>query len=212
MARDEQAARTTLFARLKQNTQQVTPPDPSSLLTDLGDIRPALAASTIIDSFIAKATSERLTATVEELAGWSAIPAAVARYQLHNGITASPVTGPDPRLTGLAWGSIEPTQTLEPNTALAVSVADYGIAETGSLVFTSGTETPSLTNYLPLHHIAIVERAKILAYLDDYWRAAGPPDARLVGFITGTSGTADIEGRNVRGAHGPRFLHILILG
>ena len=30
--------------------------------------------------------------------------------------------------------------------------------------------------------------------------------------VTGTSGTADIEAVNIRGAHGPRYLHILMVG
>ena len=30
--------------------------------------------------------------------------------------------------------------------------------------------------------------------------------------ITGPSGTTDIEGSYVRGAHGPGFLHVLLVG
>ncbi len=31
-------------------------------------------------------------------------------------------------------------------------------------------------------------------------------------WVTGVSGTTDIEGTYVRGAHGPRFLHVVLVG
>ena len=97
----------------------------------------------------------------------------------------------------------------------AVVEADYGIAETGTLVFSSRADSPTLFNYLGLHHIVLVEGATLLRYMEDYWsvvRAGGNVHPRNINFITGTSGTADIEAKNTRGAHGPRFLHIVIVG
>ena len=35
---------------------------------------------------------------------------------------------------------------------------------------------------------------------------------RNLSIVTGTSGTADIEAKNVRGAHGPRFMHLILVG
>jgi L-lactate dehydrogenase complex protein LldG len=181
------------------------------LFDELGSLRPKLAGRTSRDAFIAKATSERLTATVERLASLADVPAAVYRYRAEKRIGPAPVIGPDPRLTSLHWAPIEPSRTIRPDSALAVTVADYGIAETGSLVFTSTPATPTLLNFLPLHHVAVLHAERILDYLEDYWRVAGMPSSRSVNFVTGTSGTADIEGRNVRGAHGPRYLHILLV-
>jgi L-lactate dehydrogenase complex protein LldG len=40
-------------------------------------------------------------------------------------------------------------------------------------------------------------------------RAGVPP--RNLNLITGASGTTDIEGSYVRGAHGPRFLHVILV-
>ena len=42
--------------------------------------------------------------------------------------------------------------------------------------------------------------------------AAFLAEARNAILITGPSGTTDIEGSYVRGAHGPGFLHIIITG
>ena len=40
---------------------------------------------------------------------------------------------------------------------------------------------------------------------------AGQPMPRNVNLITGASGTTDIEGSLVLGAHGPRYLHVLVV-
>ena len=92
-----------------------------------------------------------------------------------------------------------------------MGLARWGIAETGSLVFHSGPDTPILLNFLPLHHIVALRAGTILAYLEDYAAAAGPAPRNAV-LITGVSGTTDIEGSYVRGAHGPRFLHVVMIG
>ena len=42
--------------------------------------------------------------------------------------------------------------------------------------------------------------------------AAGQPMPRNVNLITGASGTTDIEGSLVLGAHGPRYMHVVVVG
>ena len=58
-----------------------------------------------------------------------------------------------------------------------------------------------------------VRAGSIVAHLEDYAalaaRAGLPP--RNVNLITGASGTTDIEGSYVRGAHGPGFLHVVLV-
>ncbi len=118
------------------------------------------------------------------------------------------------RLVGLPWGDVAVHHEIALNEPAAVGLADAAIAETGTLVFTSRSDSPTLFNYLPLHHTVFIERDNILRYMEDYWagvRAAGNNHPRNTNFITGTSGTADIEAKNVRGAHGPRYLHIVIV-
>jgi L-lactate dehydrogenase complex protein LldG len=59
----------------------------------------------------------------------------------------------------------------------------------------------------------LVRASTVLAYLEDYadtFAATGEKQPRNVNIITGASGTTDIEGILVRGAHGPRNLHIVI--
>ena len=98
---------------------------------------------------------------------------------------------------------------------MSVCRAEYGIAETGSIVVHSGAEMPVLLSFLPLHAIVVVPRSKILPFLDDYASIArnmarGSSTPRNMCLITGASGTTDIEGVLVKGAHGPKFLHLVI--
>jgi L-lactate dehydrogenase complex protein LldG len=116
-------------------------------------------------------------------------------------------------LLSLDWSAFATHGTIAADEPAAVGRALWGIAETGSLVFHSGPTCPTLFAFLPLHHIAVVGASNILPYLEDYrTAAAGLPIPRNVNFVTGPSGTTDIEGTLVRGAHGPACLHVIVVG
>ena len=122
-------------------------------------------------------------------------------------------SSPIPRLQQLDWRGFTVRSAIGGDEILAVARAKWAIAETGTLVFHSGPNSPTLLSFLPLHHICVIESARILPHLEDYADAErGAPEPRNVNLITGASGTADIEGALVRGAHGPAFLHALIVG
>jgi L-lactate dehydrogenase complex protein LldG len=87
------------------------------------------------------------------------------------------------------------------------------VAETGSLVFHSAPEAPTLYAYLPIHHLVALDAQSLYLRLEDYAASVeGQAAPRNVNLITGASGTTDIEGVLTRGAHGPRKLHIVIFG
>ena len=96
----------------------------------------------------------------------------------------------------------------------ALSAADYGIAETGTLAFFSGRESASSWHFRPGREFVLLARALILPRLEDIFALLS--DARRVpatlNLVTGPSRTADIEQTIELGAHGPRALHILIAG
>ncbi|MBS0555196.1 MAG: LUD domain-containing protein, partial [Proteobacteria bacterium] len=141
------------------------------------------------------------------------LPAAVARYVEARGLPAAIALQPAAVLQALDWSGFDVHDRVAPDETLAVGFARWGIAETGSLVFHSDAETPILANFLPLHHLVMVRASTVLAYLDDYAAAtAGQRPPRNVNIITGASGTTDIEGSLVLGAHGPRYLHVVIVG
>lgn len=205
-----------MIERIRKVLGRPTPDDEfvdaqaQALLTDLPILRPAIADD-LVAAFREKVTSEKLTGTVEHLGSMIDVPQAVARYVEKSAIQGLITISDDPRLAMLDWSGLAVTDAIEPHRGLAVGLAQLAIAETGSVVMASSKLTPSLQNFLPLHHLVIVPIERLRANLGDVWLEIDPRDHRLVTLITGTSGTADIEGRNVRGAHGPRFLHVLLI-
>mgnify|MGYP000031564442 CR=1 FL=1 len=79
----------------------------------------------------------------------------------------------------------------------------------------SSPEQPTLYAFLPLRHIIIAPAACIVPHMEDFcasFRESGKAHPRNINFVTGVSGTADIESKLVRAAHGPKHLHILLTG
>ncbi len=134
------------------------------------------------------------------------------RYCGVHGLAQALALQPDPALERLDWSGFEIRRAIGGDETLAVARARWAIAETGTFVFHSGPQSPTLLSFLPQHHLCIIERARILGHLEDYANAErDAPAPRNVNLITGASGTADIEGALVRGAHGPGFLHAIIV-
>lgn len=189
-----------------------------ALLFDVADARPPLLADDIVDAFRLRFDGERVVgATCETVADMNALPAAVSRYLERSGLSLRIALQPTPLLRELDWSGIETDADVERDESVAVLTAEYGIAETGSVVVHSGADMPVLLNFLPLHAIVAVPAPRILPFLDDYAaiagtmaRESGAP--RNICLITGASGTTDIEGVLVKGAHGPKFLHIVVTG
>lgn len=177
--------------------------------------RPGFTGQSNLDRFIEKATSERVTATVAQVHSLSDVPGAVTAYLEAKSLPRRVAMQPRAVLAGLGWDGFEIHHSPEANEPVAVSIADLAVAETGSVVFRSAADAPVLMNFLPLHHLVVVETGKIRRHLEDVFAEFGADQAtqpRNLSIVTGTSGTADIEAKNVRGAHGPRFMHLILVG
>lgn len=99
-----------------------------------------------------------------------------------------------------------------------ITGVDFALAETGSLVLTSLTEGSQLSSLAPPVHIALYRRSQIRASLDEVLQnlpvSRDPGKAsptRSVVFVSGTSRTADIEQILIRGVHGPRSVHAILV-
>ena len=92
--------------------------------------------------------------------------------------------------------------------------ADYGIAETGSLVLESTSEDLRLATMLSEVHVAVLPKSKIVldafALQETFTERFGRLPCYL-SFITGASRTADIERVLTIGVHGPQEVHLLLL-
>ena len=98
-----------------------------------------------------------------------------------------------------------------------MSHAFGAIAETGTLVLTSGSDNPTTLNFLPDNHLVVVDVndvvgdfETIVGRLRRHFGERQLP--RLVNLITGPSRSADIEQTLILGAHGPRRLHVILVG
>ena len=205
-----EGARERILARIR--AANAGRPQPTAAI-DREASRPALKNQDPLSEFKAKVTSERLAATVADIPDAAAAPQAVRAYLEAEAAPLSLAVPPDPRLTRLDWAGVETHERLDPNEGAAISIAEWGIAETGSLVLLSSPEQPTLYAFLPLRHIIVAPKSGILPYMEDFWRAfeaSGQTHPRNINFVTGVSGTADIESKLVRGAHGPKRLHILL--
>ena len=176
-----------------------------------------------VELFIAMA--EAVQATVARLPSLEEVPEAAARYLTAENLPAELVIAPDAGLGAIPWG-IRPllrTRRGRAKSMDAVSLTPCfaAIAETGTLMLTSGAATPTTLNFLPDTHIVVVYADQVVASYEDGWDrlrsvaaadGAGPTCLpRTVNFITGPSRTGDIEQQIVLGAHGPRRLHIVII-
>lgn len=101
---------------------------------------------------------------------------------------------------------------------VGITGADFALAETGSLVLTSFTEGSQLASLAPATHVVLYRRNQLRDSLDAVLQnlpvsrdPARPSPARSVVFVTGTSRTADIEQILVRGVHGPREVHAILI-
>jgi hypothetical protein len=89
---------------------------------------------------------------------------------------------------------------------LGVCLADYAVAETGTLLIAAGPGRARLASLAPPVNIVLVRESDILATPDEAF-ARLPANTTVL--VSGTSRTADIEGILVRGVHGPRELYVV---
>jgi L-lactate dehydrogenase complex protein LldG len=175
----------------------------------------ALDRNARIDLFVAMA--EEVQTTVARVATNDQVPDEVARYLAAENLPAELVMAPDPGLDAIPWDK-KPLLAIrrgraEPGDQVSLTPCLAGIAETGTLMLVSGSDTPTTLNFLPDTHIVVLRAGQVVASYEDGWdlirgKGAWP---RTVNLITGPSRTGDIEQKIQLGAHGPRRLHIVLV-
>ncbi len=96
---------------------------------------------------------------------------------------------------------------------IAFTYADYGIAETGTIVLNCPSEELRLATMISEVHVAVLPKSKLVdnSYDIESWMEGNMMKGDYTAFITGASRTADIERVLAIGVHGPLELHILLL-
>jgi L-lactate dehydrogenase complex protein LldG len=92
-----------------------------------------------------------------------------------------------------------------------VTAAICGIAESGTIVLHhSSTEGRRVLTLLPDWHLCILYASQVVETLPEYFRRCEQAPT-LATYISGPSATADIEMTRIKGVHGPRFLHVILV-
>lgn len=161
--------------------------------------------------------AEKAGALTSQIDSEKDIPMAVAACLAGHVLPLSLVAAP--ALEPLAWKDAAQLSVTfgvpSPADRVGVALAAYGVAESGTVVMESGSATPNTLNFLPDIHIVILHRDNLVGVFEEVWnrrRTSSRPMPRTLTMITGPSRTGDIDLTLVRGAHGPRVLHILIVG
>jgi L-lactate dehydrogenase complex protein LldG len=163
---------------------------------------------------------EAVAGSTERVATRAEVPASLARLLVARDLPPVIRRGADPRFDEMAWDRAPSLDVRlgasEDGDTAGVVYAFAGIAETGTSVALSGPDNPTTLSFLPDEAIILVDADSIagdmesvLAALRDRFGNALP---RTVNFITGPSRSADIEQTLLLGAHGPRALHVIIVG
>jgi|SRR5690606_8180502 len=164
--------------------------------------------------------AEKVSATVKRVRKAESVPKAVAAYLRARNLPASVRMGADGRLKAMPWTSVRSLEVkngpAEPEDMVGVSHAVAGVAETGTIVLHSGADNPTTVNFLPEHHIVVVDAKDITGDLETALsgirQAFGKGEMpRTLNLITGPSRSGDIEQKLLLGAHGPRALHLIVV-
>lgn len=160
------------------------------------------------------------SARVVDVASPAEVPAAVARFLREANLPARIRTGADPFVAGLPWTS-EPalerlTGRADDKDEVGLTHAVAAVAETGTMLMASGPDNPVTLNFLPETHVVVVEEKDIVGAYEEAWamvraRFGDGVMPRTINMVSGPSRTADIGGRVVQGAHGPRRMCIVIV-
>ena len=159
-------------------------------------------------------------ATFTRVHGEGDVPKALSEFLSAQNLPQRVAMSPDGWLEGLPWENVPLLErragVAQAEDQVGLTGAFAGIAETGTLMLTSGPESPSTLTMLPETHVVVLRASQVVGCMEDGWdalREHQDPRAmpRTAIFITGPSRTADIELQMYLGAHGPRRLHVILI-
>ncbi|PLW74997.1 LutC/YkgG family protein [Cohaesibacter celericrescens] len=165
--------------------------------------------------------AEKVSSTTNRVASYDALPSEIANYLRGRNLPQKIRTGQDQRLAGIDWSTEPQLERLigpsDGTDLVGVSHALGGVAETGTALFASGPDNPTTLNFLPETHIIVVHADDIHADYESVQDKLRGEDGeavmpRVVNMITGPSRSGDIEQTILLGAHGPRDVHVIVVG
>ncbi len=166
-----------------------------------------------VELFIEEAAA--VQTTVLRIGSYDELPEAVAAYLREAKLEPAVTVHGEPRT--LDWGAVgvDPDGDPADPRGPVLLPAYAGVAETGSICL-SAEDAPLRAAFLPDTLLVALRVGDLLGPFEDLWRRGRrdwgeTPPSTLV-LVAGPSRSADIEQSLVLGAHGPRRLHVLLVG
>lgn len=181
------------------------------------------APAALVGRFVANLEKE--FATVARVADAADVPAAVADYLAGLNLGGDIAIAPHPELRAIPW-DVRPMLRLregraEASDMVCLTQGFAGIAETGTLMLPAAPDRPTTLNLLGDTAIVVLRAERVVGPYEDAWDLlrkervdgiSGGFMPRNVMLVTGPSRSADIESVLELGAHGPRRLHVVLVG
>ena len=223
VADDNRAARDAVLARVRNalaktgSDSQAKADADAYIAAHRQGPRPVMPAD-LRARFMTRATD--MSSTVDSVAALAEVPPAISRYldTLSTKDGEAPRSGVCwPEFANLEWRAAGLTIEARPTLGLdrlAITGCFCAIAETGTILITSGEATPTATALLPDTHIAVVRGDRIVSGMEEAFamvRSELGAMPRALNFVSGPSRTGDIEQTIVLGAHGPFRMHLLVV-
>ncbi len=201
-------AREEILGRVRAALADVSPEDRATPApTPPPGVR--LEGDALLDRFVDRVEDYKATVrrcTPEDLA--ATVAAALA--PLGEGARAVVPSGLDLEVPGAVRDDRLTSYDLDEIEAV-VTAARLGIAETGTIVLDHGPDQGRRAiSLVPDLHVCIVRTDQVVADVPD--AVAGLDPTRPMTWISGPSATSDIELDRVEGVHGPRTLHVVLVG
>lgn len=204
---DEPERLATVKARLKEHPRHLIPEHAQQPHDEL------------VSTFLA--TLEEVEATVAHVDSLHDVVNEVARYLIVTDLPQQIRCGGDALLQKVDWSEQPDLKILHGpahvDDVLSITHAFAGAAETGTLFVASGPDNPVTLSFLPETNIVLIRIEDIVGSYEEAWQKwhedmATASLPRTMNMISGPSRTADIEQTLITGAHGPRRLHVIVVG
>jgi L-lactate dehydrogenase complex protein LldG len=173
-----------------------------------GELSPEACVKLLIER-LREYDAEVVESTPEELP--AAIAAQLAASGKHTFVAPAGLPA-EWMASGFDWKVDNGLTTAEIEQAEGVVTASFcGVADSGTIVLHhSATEGRRVLSLLPDWHLCILRASQVVETLPEYFsRCQQPPS--LATYVSGPSATADIEMTRIKGVHGPRFLHVILV-